>query len=374
MPVRKSDMISTGMDCLIVADDLTGACDAAVQFAVRGFRADVLVCRNAQASGARVIAINTQSRDLPDAEIRRAMAAAASQFPVDSGAIVFKKIDSTMRGNTGQEIAAALEAFDCDAAIVCPAFPKMHRIVEQGSLRIAGTPEFAPIEVASRLQLQSGQACAHTRHDGITALLSGDTRFVSVEANCDQDLDSIAAAAFPMGRGVLWAGSAGLAAALAPLLGGGRVGPPVPFKNGPALFCIGSDHPVTIAQQAALLAGRPSVLAATREAIRDGLTRGEHVVLPIPRGLVSAGQVRELIAGAPAAALVLSGGDTASLVCEAAGIRRIALCDEIVPGVPRGTIHGGEFAGISIVTKSGGFGDRDALIQVADFFACPKQP
>ena len=88
--------------------------------------------------------------------------------------------------------------------------------------------------------------------------------------------------------------------------------------------------------------------------------------------MVSVEEVRERITGAPAAALVLSGGDTASLVCRAAGVQRIELCDEIVPGVPRGILHGGEFDGIPVVTKSGGLGDRDALIQIADFFLCPK--
>jgi uncharacterized protein YgbK (DUF1537 family) len=89
--------------------------------------------------------------------------------------------------------------------------------------------------------------------------------------------------------------------------------------------------------------------------------------------LSSVKQVRELLAGAPAAALVLSGGDTASLVCRAAGVRRIELCDEIVPGVPRGILRGGEFDGASVATKSGGFGDRDALIRIADYYSCPNR-
>jgi uncharacterized protein YgbK (DUF1537 family) len=92
------------------------------------------------------------------------------------------------------------------------------------------------------------------------------------------------------------------------------------------------------------------------------------VILRIPRGLVPAEQVREWLPSSPAAALVLSGGDTASLVCRAGGVQRIELCDEIVSGVPRGILHGGEFDGLWVVTKSGGFGGRDALIQVADLF------
>ncbi|MCX6628173.1 MAG: hypothetical protein NTW28_11165, partial [Candidatus Solibacter sp.] len=269
-------------------------------------------------------------------------------------------------------LTAALEAFHCDTAIVCPAFPKMHRVVESGVLRVTSAPEFAPIDVARRLQLQTGYACSHTRPDGVAAILAEGARFVSVDANCDDDLDCIAAAILPMGRRILWAGSAGLASALARRLGEECARQPAPARTGAVLFCIGSDHDVTLGQQSALLAERRAVLlhshAATRESISGALAGGQHVILRIPRGLISAEQVRERISGAPAAALVLSGGDTASLVCRAAGVQRIELCDEIVYGVPRGILHGGEFDGTSVATKSGGFGRSDALIQIADFF------
>jgi uncharacterized protein YgbK (DUF1537 family) len=125
------------------------------------------------------------------------------------------------------------------------------------------------------------------------------------------------------------------------------------------LFCIGSDHPVTVEQQRRLLA----------------LDRGEHVVLNLSVRQTSVERVRELVGNAAGAAtaLVLSGGDTASLVCRALGVRRIELEDEIVPGIPWGYLSGGAFDGWRVATKSGGFGAPHALIQVADFFTCPKQ-
>ena len=353
------------LDCLLVADDLTGACDAAVHFAMRGIRpAAVLFVRGTEVAGARVLAVSTESRDLPPAEIRRAVADVAAEFPGNAAARVFKKIDSTLRGNTGLEIAAALESFDCDAAVVCPAFPRLHRVVESGFLRVTITPEFDPIDVAARLESQSGLACAHTRVDGIAARLSAGSRLVSVDANCDDDLDRIAAAISPMGRRILWAGSAGLASALARRLGEACAGNAPTGRAGAALFCIGSDHDVTMAQQGLLLAERPSAIFhphdVTRAGICEALGRAEHVILRIARGLVTVAEVRERIAGVPAAALVLSGGDTASVVCRAAGVQWIELCDEIVPGVPRGILHGG-------------FGDRDALIQIADYYSCPNR-
>jgi uncharacterized protein YgbK (DUF1537 family) len=300
------------------------------------------------------------------------MFAAAAEFSGDCAARVFKKIDSTLRGNTGVEIAAALEAFHCDAAVACPAFPKVQRVVERGHLRVSNAPEFTPIDVAGRLRVQAGLACSHVRPESIAAMLSEGARMVSVEANCDRDLDCIAAAILPMGRRVLWSGSGGLASALARGSGGERAPAAAPARSGPALFCIGSDHGATLAQQAALVEERRAVLfdpgGATRESIGGALAAGKHVVLRILRGGVSMDQVRGLISGVAAAGLVLSGGDTASLVCRAIGVQRIELCDEIVAGVPRGVLQGGEFDGVGVATKSGGFGDRDTLIQVADYF------
>jgi uncharacterized protein YgbK (DUF1537 family) len=97
------------------------------------------------------------------------------------------------------------------------------------------------------------------------------------------------------------------------------------------------------------------------------------VVLNLSVRQTSVERVRELIGNAAAAtALVLSGGDTASLVCRALAVRRIQLADEIVPGIPWGYLSGGAFDGWRVATKSGGFGAPHALIQVADFFLCPK--
>jgi len=94
------------------------------------------------------------------------------------------------------------------------------------------------------------------------------------------------------------------------------------------------------------------------------------VVLNLSVRQTSVERVRELVGNAAgtATALVLSGGDTASLVCRALGVRRIELEDEIVPGIPWGYLSGGAFDRSRVATKSGGFGAPHALIQVADFF------
>ena len=109
----------THIDCLPVADDLIIARGAGLHLAVRGLRlATVLAARGSKAANARVVALGIESRDLPPAKVRYAVATLGAELPLDSVTRVFKKVDSTLRGNTGLEIAAALEAFRCGGELV----------------------------------------------------------------------------------------------------------------------------------------------------------------------------------------------------------------------------------------------------------------
>lgn len=320
---------------LLLADDLTGACDAGVHFAMRGLRTAVAISLEDACGDMPVWSINLESRDLDRAAIERLFAHAAACLAAAPGTIVFKKIDSTLRGNAGIETAEAMRAFGCDSVVFTPALPALGRTVEKGILRTFGG---SPIDVSSYL-----------RDQGVD--------FPCSDAACDADLDRIVADPIAAGGRILWAGSAGLAAALARALA-----PPRQAKacattsNGPVVFAIGSTHPATAAQ-----------LDALQAAGRDDID-----VVSIPRGQVTPGEIREFVAATQPAALVLSGGDTASLVCRALGATRIDLLHEIIPGVPLGVLRGGSADGTPVATKSGGFGAPDALIQVAEFFRCPK--
>ena len=325
----------------------------------------------------RVVAISTESRNLDSSTARGLISSAAARLPAISPRLFFKKIDSTLRGHAGVEVAAALDAFACDAAIVCPAFPAMNRIVSAGYLRVTGS-DFAPIDVAAHFRAQGIEECAFARCEEAAGAIFSGARVVVLDAVCDDDLDRIAAAGTATGLRILWAGSAGLAAALARTLQPGPQRRLIPVATGPVLFCLGSTHPVTVTQEIALVnrIHAPVVQAegTTREAVDGDLCQGRHVVLRIPRGAVGEERLKELLPRERISAVAVSGGDTATLFCLAAGVRHIELVDEVLPGIPHGIIRGGAFDGIPIVTKSGGFGDPDALIQVAEHFSCPNQP
>lgn len=65
--------------------------------------------------------------------------------------------------------------------------------------------------------------------------------------------------------------------------------------------------------------------------------------------------------------MILSGGDTALAVFEYLKISHVRLINEILPGVPYGQVMDGNFAGLTIVTKAGSFGDENALVKCIDF-------
>ncbi|HUA62972.1 MAG TPA: four-carbon acid sugar kinase family protein [Verrucomicrobiae bacterium] len=356
------------LDCLVIADDLTGACDAGAPFVTRGLRTVVPLSADAAAGDCRAIAVSTDSRDLEPSEIREAMRDVSRRVAGRSARIMFTKIDSTLRGSPGCQIAAAMEEFGCRAAVVCPAFPAMRRIVRNGFLAVEESPEFAPVRLALRI------SSVHVTLGELAWAIEHGARIVSLDADCDDDLDRIAAAAFVLEGPILWAGSSGLAAAVARAMGGARVPSTRPSGTGPVLFCIGSDHPVTLAQQKTLVESRTVVRGALSKANLDipaALARGEHVLLCIDHDLGGEAVRRRIGAAAPAA-MLLSGGDTAALVCRALGVEAIELCDELLPGIPLGSLRGGDFNGVPVVTKSGGFGTSDTLIRIADYFSCPN--
>ncbi|MBI4560305.1 MAG: four-carbon acid sugar kinase family protein, partial [Candidatus Hydrogenedentes bacterium] len=61
--------------------------------------------------------------------------------------------------------------------------------------------------------------------------------------------------------------------------------------------------------------------------------------------------------------LVLTGGEMASAVSSVIEANALWLQGEIEPGIPRAVIIGGDFFGLHVVTKAGGFGDEEILVK-----------
>lgn len=128
------------MKVAVIADDLTGAADTGVQLVRAGYRTAVAFrgFPVPPADDLDAVAVDTDSRAMS--------AASAAKLVVEAGhrmrgaRVVFKKVDSTLRGPMAAELSAALEATGREVAVFCPAFPDAGRTVSGGVLLVNGVP------------------------------------------------------------------------------------------------------------------------------------------------------------------------------------------------------------------------------------------
>src|SRR5215212_4169118 len=123
----------------VIADDLTGAADAGVQLVHAGYRTAV-VFREEEvvADDLDAVSFDTDSRTMPAGFAAKRVLEAARAAP--EARIVYKKLDSTLRGNVAAELAAALGGARRDLAVVAPAFPAAGRTTVAGTQRVHGVP------------------------------------------------------------------------------------------------------------------------------------------------------------------------------------------------------------------------------------------
>lgn len=122
---------------LIVADDLTGALDAASPFSERGYTVKSVVdpncdCPLEDLRDADVVALNTNSRHLSADAVKHNVEAALATIDLKDYSFFVKKIDSTLRGNVCAETLVLMDVLGKSSAVVCPALPDHQRVVKGG--------------------------------------------------------------------------------------------------------------------------------------------------------------------------------------------------------------------------------------------------
>lgn len=387
----------------LIADDLTGALDAGAGFARAGLRATLPFSgRAADAPDADVVLINTDTRERTAQQAAQAARVAAEQVKAAGVERVYKKIDSVLRGHPGPELSTILDVFG-GRAIVAPAFPAQARVTAGGVQFVQGRPAVA----------YGGQI-----HE---ALGTAASRSVICDAASEADLAAIArkAAADPACR--VWCGSAGLAAAAPAALGLARTATGRGPSLSPATYVlaiVGTPHPTTATQLQILLhsgwhhvpfdtsqAEDPAAIHDFRDRLRTCLTAVERaaperapgtsgpermgIVVslqgpyhptdrssrpadpsgedppPSPEKLLHPlAEAMCMIPLPPGLAFIMTGGQTALEVCLALGAVAIHLVGEALPGIPLGLLELPQ-GRHPIATKSGGFGDPDALFNTA---------
>src|SRR3954454_9747157 len=124
----------------IIADDLTGAADAAAAYGPT-HSSSVILDVESSWPAAEILSINTESRYLTGEEASSAVTSAVGRA-LGQHRKVFKKIDSLLRGNVGAEVAATLaqitQGRGKGLAIVAPAFPATGRTTSGGLVHVDG--------------------------------------------------------------------------------------------------------------------------------------------------------------------------------------------------------------------------------------------
>src|SRR4030066_1868354 len=119
--------------CLLIADDLTGGADAGAQFAIRGFRTLLLSIKTdiqidlSKYDQQDVLVVNTDSRGLKPDKAYALISNVLKNYREALFPIIYKKIDSTLRGNIGYEIDAVLEKTNGALCFVAPSYPEQNR-------------------------------------------------------------------------------------------------------------------------------------------------------------------------------------------------------------------------------------------------------
>jgi 4-hydroxythreonine-4-phosphate dehydrogenase len=399
---------------LILADDLSGAADCGIACAASGLATFVAFGAAPAGHGADVLAIDADTRARPPHEA----AATTARLLRDrgDGVRLFKKLDSTLRGNWPEELAA-IRAIRPQAPIVlAPAFPATGRTTAGGRQFLDGVPletselgrreamrgPVRPADMLRRAGLQATAIGLAAIRGGGAALARGFAAadILVCDAETEDDLARIAAAAAARGGDTIWAGSAGLARHLPAAIGlrgteGAIAHPPA---EGPLLFVVGSLSRRS-REQAVLLGAAPGVAtlgfppdllrlpaaAPPRRQLADrlaaALAAGDDVIALLgdaedvdpAAGLALCTALAGLVAPfAPwLGGLVCTGGETARAVLSACGAHGLRLVGEVEPGVPLGITLGGPT--LTVITKAGAFGRADTLLRCRAVLRAPER-
>ncbi|MBE7196547.1 MAG: four-carbon acid sugar kinase family protein [Parafilimonas terrae] len=400
---------------LILADDLTGAADCAIAFAKRGLHTTVRWRGEPEAADEAVLSYDANSRGLqaPEAASRHAAVIAALHRP---GTRVFKKIDSTLRGQPMAELAATLSHFRAQTGaafgILAPAFPGTGRTTEDGRIIVHGQPleetetwrrdHTYPTGDLAAVLLGTGIAAEVIALDTVRAdtgrlraalAAAAERAEVAIcDAANDDDLVRIAHATHaagepPLSPGLFWIGSGGLADALAQVSETpSSAPPPLGRPAGGTLVVVGSLAALS-RQAARTLAADPAIrhvpvdpafafadetiVARTAETIAGSLRAGEDVLVELmmggapdlSQGPAFADALGRLLAPATRhmGGLAATGGETSAAILAHCGVDGLRLVDEIEPGISLGLTLGS--ITVPIVTKAGAFGDEGSLLR-----------
>ncbi|MDO3412325.1 four-carbon acid sugar kinase family protein [Saccharibacillus sp. CPCC 101409] len=343
------------MKLAIIADDLTGANDSGVQLSRNGMKTTVLFDMDESRIGSyEAVAFDTDSRSVKADEAYRRVNAAA-RFLLDAGfRNIFKKVDSTMRGNIGAEIDALYDALKPDFVMFAPGYPKNNRTVLDSMLYLDGVPvgeteiakdpktpvtlSYLPDLLGKQTKRSIGTLTADDLVRGRAHIWSkleqyrrDEVTYLVIDSTEERQLEQILADVKKAPYRLAWAGSAGLANYLPAYyeLPSKPQRLEIEINRGPVLTVIGSVNRNSRAQLRHLLDGADvhAIPFESWKAVASGGEQEREIGRVYREALEAAERGRDVViysTGSPEHI------EEAWRVGEAAGLDRTEISNEIV--------------------------------------------
>lgn len=389
---------------LIIADDFTGALDAGVQFSSLGAKTLVVTENDydiKKAEDLQVLIFDAETRHISPEAAYKTVYDIVLRAKNNNIPYIYKKTDSGLRGNIGSELAGAMDALGLEEMSFIPAFPAMRRVTRNGIHYIDGVPvaesmfgkdPFEPVKFSDVREIIASQ----TDKKGIHVY----------DAETDSEMIEIAGHLGHEGL-KLTAGCAGFAGVLAHFLGYHGKSSEVPEMPEKLFMICGSVNPVTRSQveyardngfkyvslsvkeklnpswpgspecintaekwlseisghNSILDANNPNEISKTNEYISQHNLTPDEVRLNISRSVT--GAAKSIIDGGLDARLICVGGDTLLALMQAVGVHELVPMFEVEKGVVL-TSFTYNAKSYYIMTKSGGFGEKELLVKLAE--------
>lgn len=376
----------------------------------------------------QVAVVDTESRHISGKEAACRVEEIAREALKAGVKLFYKKTDSVLRGNIGSELVGLMQATGASELMFIPAYPDTGRTTLNGCQYLNGLPinktSFAndpvnPVKdcrIGQIIEKQANIPVTLVSRDGLPNMANDPIdgqRIYVFDAEDNDDLKKIASLLGERGKTTLTAGCAGFAGMLPGMLGlrGRGEGKTAEEKPGGKMLTVcGSVSEVSLRQVRyaknhnfrSFVLDSHQLLTQDYSATEDGrrfieetavkINEGSDVIItaaesfedridsannpnemkPTQKDITHliasniAGVVKGVAEKANLDTISVIGGDTAVEIALAMGLQSIRPRCEISAGVVLSdTVARGKR--ISLVTKSGGFGDEDILIKIRDY-------
>ena len=332
------------MGILALADDMTGALEVGAKFSGAGIRT-LAATEPVRAESAQAVVFDTETRHTSPEVAAGRVKRFVQQRDAAPPRLIYKKTDSTLRGNISAELSALAEVFPDWQIGYAPAYPALGRTVKLGVLYVDG--------VAVEHTAFAHDARNPVRSSSVRSMLHPQLCCTIFDGETDEHLREAARSILANPSMRIAAGPAGLAEMIAEQIDLPRSDPPRLPAVRTCLAMNGSLHERSAIQMRHALA--PGWRVVQREH-----PRGTH---PAQVARDNGKYLAEQIASENPDAIFVIGGDTAFETIAALGFPPLWPIGEVVPGVPVTRVKT-TARDLLLITKAGGFGDADVFCQV----------